>query len=216
MSSQSKPAFVTFTGVDDPDTVDDLRSLSDRYPIEWGVLVHPGRSEPPFADIPFQHRLRRAGLRLSAHLCGPLAAAVAKGRFPQFDLAGFSRVQINCGQRAADEAMVARASRYAACRGVRATLQCGGEFPPDGRVDWLYDISYGTGVRPRWYPQVNHAHPFCGVSGGIGPDNVIELLTSKLSVANGVPFWIDMETGVRTNGKLDLEKCAAVCAAAFG
>ena len=215
MSGHSMPAFITFTGVDDPETIDDLRVLSDRYPIEWGVLVHPGRSGPPFADLPLIHRLRRAGIRLSAHLCGPLAAAVVKGRFPKFDIAGFSRVQINHRRGAANGTTIARVSRYAACHGVRAALQCDGAFPPDGRVDWLYDISFGTGVRPTRFPQVDRAHPFCGVSGGIGPDNVVELLSSKLSVATGVPFWIDMETGVRTDGKLDLEKCATVCAAIY-
>lgn len=216
MSSHSKPAFVTFTGVDDPATVSALRALSERYPIEWGVLVDPDRSNPPFADSRLIHRLRGAGIRLSAHLCGPLAAAVVKGRLPQFEVAGFSRVQINHGLGTATRAMVDRVGRYAACHGLRAALQCDGEFPLDGRVDWLYDISFGAGVRPAWFPRVDRAHPFCGVSGGIGPDNVAELLSSKLSIAAGVPFWIDMESGVRTDGKLDLDKCAAVCGAIYG
>ncbi|MDE0452650.1 MAG: phosphoribosylanthranilate isomerase [Gammaproteobacteria bacterium] len=216
MSGHSKPAFVTFTGVDDPGTVNDLRALSDRYPIEWGVLVDPDRNIPPFADSPLIRCLRHAGIRLSAHLCGTLAAAVVKGRPPQFEVAGFSRVQINHGLGTATAAMIDRVGRYAACHGLRAALQCSGAFPLDGRVDWLYDISFGTGVQPGWFPPVDRAHPFCGVSGGIGPDNIVELLSSRLSIAADVPFWIDMESGVRTDGKLDLDKCAAVCAAIYG
>lgn len=215
MPNHAKPAFVTFTGVDDPETIDGLQALSDRYPIEWGVLVHPSRTTPPFADWTCIHRLRRAGIRLSAHLCGPLAAEIVRGRCPRFELAGFSRVQINHGRGPTDSATIGRVSRYAACRGVRAALQCNGAFPADGRVDWLYDVSYGTGIRPTWFPNVDRAYPFCGISGGIGPDNVNELLTTKLSITTGVPFWIDMESGVRTDGKLDLDKCAAVCAAIY-
>ena len=48
------------------------------------------------------------------------------------------------------------------------------------------------------------------------PHNVIELLSARLIVAMGVPFWIDIETGVRTDGLLDVDKCAAVCAAVYG
>ena len=71
-------------------------------------------------------------------------------------------------------------------------------------------------MRPRWLPQVYNTHPFCGVSGGIDLHNVIELLSARLIVAMGVPFWIDIETGVRTDGLLDIDKCAAVCAAVYG
>ena len=216
LTSHLKPAFIAFTGVDDPRTIGDLQALSERYPIEWGVLVHPDRNGPPFADPALLERLRSAGVRLSAHLCGPLAAAVVKGRPTEFEVAGFSRVQINHMQGRADGGVVARASRYAACQGVRAVLKCSGAFPPDGRVDWLHHLSLGKDVRPRWLPQIYNTHPFCGVSGGIDPHNVIELLSARLIVSMGVPFWIDIETGVRTDGLLDVDKCAAVCAAVYG
>ena len=59
-------------------------------------------------------------------------------------------------------------------------------------------------------------HPFCGVSGGIGPDNVTDLLTMNIAVDTGLLFWIDMESSVRSRGSFDLQKCEAVCREVYG
>jgi hypothetical protein len=37
-----------------------------------------------------------------------------------------------------------------------------------------------------------------------------------INAAPGELFWIGMESGIRSNGRLDLNKCEAVCRAVFG
>jgi hypothetical protein len=57
--------------------------------------------------------------------------------------------------------------------------------------------------------------PFCGYSGGIGPATVVEIL-GRIAAPDGALYWIDMESGVRTDGAFDLAKCEAVCRAVYG
>ena len=95
-----------------------------------------------------------------------------------------------------------------------ALLQCQGLFPDDARLDWLFDVSFGTGIRPTHWPRANPA-VLCGYSGGIGPDTV-SAVVEAIAAPAGVPYWIDMESGIRTNDRLDLDKCETVCRAVFG
>jgi phosphoribosylanthranilate isomerase len=98
---------------------------------------------------------------------------------------------------------------------VRTVLQCAGAFPDETGVDWLYDVSFGTGVKPKDWPALPAAGPFCGYSGGIGPETVVEIL-GRIAAPDGTPYWIDMESGIRTDGAFDLTKCEAVCRAVYG
>ena len=211
-----RPSFVTFTGVDERTSIAALQGLSGRYPIEWGVLLHPHPPGPLFPNADTIEKLRGAGLRLSAHVCDNFARDIAAGEKPRLNLAGFSRVQVNHGRNGATEEVIANVQAYAASQGLRAALQCSGAFPADGRVDWLYDVSFGEGVKPSAFPVLSQSFPLCGFAGGLGPDNVREVLSEQLAVATGVPFWIDMESGVRTGAYLEVDKCQAVCVEVFG
>lgn len=215
--NERKPAFITFTGVDDVVLLKGMRELSQRYPIEWGVLIDPARRhERLFPDDEQIDRIRQAGLRLSAHVCGELAQDIVTGRAERLNLGGFSRLQVNHGRDGASSDVVASVNRFAAAHGLRGVLQCNGEFPVDEtRVDWLYDVSFGEGVTPDSYPALSGTFPFCGYSGGITAETVNALLSERYPVADGAAFWIDMESGVRTGGSMDLEKCSAVCRAVY-
>ena len=47
----------------------------------------------------------------------------------------------------------------------------------------------------------------CGYAGGLGPDNLkAELEYLDYFLPENTVIWIDMETNVRTNAKLDLDK----------
>lgn len=83
---------------------------------------------------------------------------------------------------------------YHACGQESRALQAGG---PDLRID----RSGGRGVRGEFAPM-----PGCkvGYAGGIGPDNVVEVL-DRLETF-GHTYWIDMESGVRTADQFDLHK----------
>lgn len=74
----------------------------------------------------------------------------------------------------------------------------------------LYDVSGGKGIQPKkWHPPVEGVR--CGYAGGIGPDNVVEILKKIGDVAGETPFWIDMETKVRDDAdKFDIVKVESV------
>ena len=219
MASKTPPAFITFTGADDAKHCEGMVRLTRRYPVEWGILVdrekEGTRLFPPYEHI---ERFRTLGLRLCAHVCGTLAREIAVGGDPVVDLGGFSRIQVNHGRDGADAAVVSRVARFASKHGVRGVLQCGGpEFPSHAtNVDWLFDVSFGAGVRPDRFPPVRFDHPLCGLSGGINPENVGPTIERKIDVRPGLAYWIDMESGVRSDGEFDLKLCEAVCRAVYG
>lgn len=213
------PSFIAFTGVDRPDLLPGMKRLSSRYPIEWGVLVDPDQEDKPlFPDAAVRAALlAERDLRWAAHVCGagareivasPLTTAVA--------VAGVQRVQVNHSFAGSSPEQVAAARDYGRRLGVRTVLQCAGPFPTEAGVDWLYDVSFGTGVRPdRWPAPPAPGDAFCGYSGGIGPGSVVDIL-DRIAAPSGALYWIDMESGVRTDGAFDLAKCETVCRAVYG
>jgi hypothetical protein len=155
-------------------------------------------------------------LRWAAHVCGPAAQAIAAGRAGVVPpLAGFARVQVNHGFQGSDAQQVGAVSRFGQRLGLRTVLQCLSSFPADPRVDWLFDVSFGRGSRPATWPALPGAGPFCGFSGGINADNVRETL-ERIAAPPDAVYWIDMESGVRTDGRFDVAKCEAVCRAVYG
>lgn len=214
IQGSGKPAFITFTGVDRAELVSGMVELAAKYPIEWGILLDPAQEDKfLFPGEDERKKLLSAPLRFSAHVCGEPARDIACGRHPELDLKGFSRLQLNHGSEGSDERQISNAYNYCTRHGVRLALQCQGDFPRDTRADWLFDVSFGRGVRVTEWPVVRHNHPFCGFSGGLSPTTIKESLAGFHSVTD---YWIDMESGVRTDGLLDLEKCEQVCRLVYG
>lgn len=211
----TKPAFITFTGADRSDLIPGMQALAARYPIEWGILIDSDlQGQALFPVRQTIQDIRSAGLRLSAHICGTAASDIVGGRDPQLDLGGFARAQINHGRQGSSDACIENSYLFGVRYAVRPILQCSGAFPDDTRVDWLYDISFGTGIKPSTWPNLHSERPFCGYSGGLGPATIRDALPAFL-VTPGLAYWIDMESGVLTDGNFDLEKCEAVCKAVY-
>lgn len=212
------PAFIAFTGLDNPQNINDLRSLSARYPIEWGVLVDDEQTEKALFPNAADRRafVTAGGLRLAAHVCGKEAAKIANAPDKvEVDLTGYQRIQVNHSFSGSTNAQVENTWRFGRRMGVRIMLQCKDFFPAETRLDWLFDTSFGTGIAPARWPRLLSGGPFCGYSGGIGPANVLDVLKA-IDAPAGDLYWIDMESGIRTNGLLDLDKCETVCRAVYG
>lgn len=212
------PSFIAFTGVDRTNLLPGMMRLSARYPIEWGMLVDPEQEDKAL----FPNAVTRAallaepGLRWAAHICGASARdIVASPRDTVVAVTGVQRVQVNHSFQGSAPDQIAAVRDYGRRLGVRTVLQCAGAFPDDAAVDWLYDVSFGTGARPKNWPALPVSGPFCGYSGGIGPETVVEIL-GRIAAPDGAFYWIDMESGVRTDGAFDLVKCEAVCRAVYG
>ena len=205
------PRFLTFTGIDGQTDIIRARELALFYPIEWGVLFseeRQGRENryPSLANI--DYITAEPMLRLSAHLCGRYAKAVMAGEDPGISLRGFERTQIN--HVSPDQT---KAAAFGSARGITPIIQIRDlEFPEDKGCAMLFDRSGGRGVANTEWPR----HPgdrLVGYAGGISPNNIHDVLNA---VDSSGPYWLDMESGIRTDDLLDLDKCEAILNAVYG
>lgn len=216
-----KPEFITFTGIDDSTDLSRVASLSERYPLEWGVLfsgTQQGKAKRwPGLRALGDVQLYSRSVNFAAHLCGAYAhLVVARGglaldsmQIPAVLTGVYKRVQIN-------DTFPSRENIFSFQQrlGIRCIAQeVRGPFSHDDRISWLYDPSSGIGHRPAAWPIHPGDNRLVGYAGGIGPENVTEVLAQIDSTG---PYWIDMETRVRSNEWLDLDKCEAVCRAVYG
>lgn len=87
-----------------------------------------------------------------------------------------------------------------------------------GDISILLDRSKGRGVAPAvWPPPVSYSGRalHTGYAGGISPDNIEAVLdaTQRAVESSGNPahpYWLDMESGVRTDNRFDLTKVERV------
>lgn len=222
-----KLTSITFTGIDERTDLDRVQSISEKYPyVEWGVLLsyHWQENGNRYPNPALLERLEHRGLRLSAHLCGQMARDVADGETRKmyetinwnFDI--FRRCQLNTNVSA----------RYRELRSMRpfdrmldeVILQMAGGTSLDSflryteiplfHVGYLLDASGGRGIdTPIQVFDNKDIH--IGYAGGINPDNVGKKLKQLLDYYSYGSFWIDMESGVRTEDDwLDLDKVQQV------
>ena len=203
------PNFITFTGVDEWTDEQKMVDLSKKYSIEWGILFSPfnqGKKNRYPALEHLKRFLDTKGLRFSAHLCGKYSTSIMNGIIPELylDNTKFSRSQIN--SVSPDIKMI---SAFSNSMGIRCIAQTRGKtFPKNSSIDWLYDTSGGRGQEPENWPKFPNDGRLVGYAGGIGPDNVLGIL-EKINARGR--YWIDMESKIRTDDKLDLDLCEEVC-----
>ena len=84
------------------------------------------------------------------------------------------------------------------------------EYGEPSNMFGLFDASGGQGIFPRTWPnpiyKADEVFDYHGYAGGLGPDNLEQELPRIAEAAQGTRFWIDMESGVRTNDAFDLTK----------
>lgn len=209
----TKPEFITFVGVDRQTDLIEADKLACEYPIEWGVLFPPNNNDVAYPSIEVVEQILNIGGRKSAHLCFDIAdEVVSSGSVPaSVPLAHFERVQINArGQSVPEGCFKKIQDNY----GVQAILQLKGSvFNPVNGFQQIYDCSDGTGKLPEKVPPHPDGKTLVGYAGGIGPDTVSQYM--EMIDKNG-PFWIDMQSRIRTNGWFDLEKVRHVCELVYG
>ena len=213
MNAFRKPEFITFTGADADTDPTSMEWLASHYPIEWGLLFSPKRqgAEPRYPSLEACKRFLGAPLRLAAHLCGGYSRSIMEGGHEELPLwlGRFGRVQVNHGRPEP-----ARLRRFRDRSGAPMVIMQwrSDAFPAMWPgVDLLYDRSGGHGAVPSAWPP--HPGYLVGYAGGLGPENVREALAA---IGAAGPYWIDMESGVRTDDRFDLAKCRSVCEHVFG
>lgn len=218
-----KPISVTFTGLDARTDVRRLRDIQQRYPnAEFGILYSKTRTgaENRYPEKRVIAKFLRSGVNLALHVCGRLARQSFTDSFFDLsceiglgDLTRFDRIQLNGLSSLTDQ----RREHLEIPPGLEIIFQQHPSFPliterigkiTGGKPGILMDASGGEGIDTPF--QVTSI-PGCrvGYAGGINPDNVISKLEGLLQ-DGAQDFWIDMETGVRTNDWFDLDKAEEV------
>lgn len=224
---------VTITGADDNTDINSLMEIYKRYPfVEFGILFSPSRQGTyRYPTLDWVKDLMKAKLshncmdvnqlKLSAHLCGNytheylttgyLTSALNNLGNVMSGIA-FSRYQLNfnstknpackeffdsLGRCTTNQILQFNKANYDLCQKVIGIN--------NENIHFLYDGSGGRGVLPEKWQRVVPFH-FTGYAGGLNPDNLYEALIKINEAVGDNEIWIDTETGVRTDDKLDLEK----------
>lgn len=210
-----KPKFITFTGFDDRTSIEDMEAVSERYPVEWGVLISPTNRDARFPSVQAIQELNGAEMHLSLHCCGGFSKAVQMGnpgKLPVLIDGDFKRVQLNGKILMMQDKLVPVASALEVDVIIQNRKNCFHGVPLENVVE-LFDTSGGKGILPDKFPK--YPRYFCGYTGGLNPENVLEVI-KRIDAPEGAEYYIDMETGVRTNGWFDLSKVAKVCRLVYG
>lgn len=222
---QKSKTRMTFTGIDRKTDINALCAIQQEHPeVEFGVLIAKSRQgwEPRYPYFEHIIKLNGANLNLACHVCGRLARHIIHtGDFTQLEnyLNGyinlFSRIQLNVSGMGPEE--LPESITFKAPSGIREIII---QQHPDKPmlldrislsnvpVSVLFDASGGLGIESEFKPV--KANYRTGYAGGINPSNVQEkFLQLKNSGIDG-DFWIDMESGVRTDDWFDIDKVKQV------
>lgn len=231
----NNPNLISLTGADDKVNTKDLYNLTLAYPeVEWAILYFPekeGVNRNPTAAWREQFLSRRI-THSAAHLCGTqvfqdiLSNDRSSARID--DIARYGRVQLNINARREDFNRDQVLTVYERLKdaGITLILQYheGSKALIDmylkslttdelKRTNILFDGSKGKGKLPESWASplvVNGQMLYCGYAGGLGPDVVESELDKIKHAVSDAPYWIDMESGIRTDNEFDLVKCKKV------
>lgn len=223
-----KLRHITFTGIDARTDLQELRNIQRQYPIaEFGVLTsyHWYENGNRYLNPQFLCNFWGQGLNLALHICGLAAHDAADGNWYAIDshtiqcLGLFRRVQLNVANRTDTPFRLTCAPDG----NTEVIIQQKGKHEIKffqrsqwvGTVSVLLDASGGQGidtpidVLPNKFD--NGVSCFkVGYAGGINPDNVADKLAFLMENEDVGDFWIDMESGVRTDDWFDISKVRKV------
>jgi len=222
----STPA-ITFTGVDAKTGADFIKKIGRKYvhfsgykAVEFAILRSPKVGQSP--RYPDRDVIR--GItnyvypdQLAFHLCGRYARMVHDLEWRELcDLIDFglvSRVQVNSTE--CDEKAMITLQRFAVHIGRPVVMQWRGDaFPCVPGLHLLQDRSGGQGIaETQWIAPDNlcrKSNTRIGYAGGLNPDNIETTLPKIAAAARRKNFWIDCESGIRSDDWLDPVKVEAM------
>ena len=219
---------ITFTGLDARTNVEDLVAIQKKYPIaEFGVLMSKNweQNGNRYPNPELIQRFLDRGLNLSAHLCGSLAREAFKGYlepvmsiYQVFKHPDFKRVQLNISPYEniylQADTLKLKVDKEFIIQQHSPTLLYSQAFNrfeeknPDTKVTMLVDPSGGRGIDEGL--DIIATDFKTGYAGGINEDNVENKLRTLMSLDTVNDFWIDMESGVRTDDWFDIDKVVRV------
>jgi len=218
---------ITFTGIDAKTDIQDLIDIQHEFPIaKFGVLTsyHWYENGNRYLNPAFLNNLYAGNgeLNLSLHICGSMAHDAADGYWNKIEhhmfdtLRLFKRVQLNVANRTDNPYRLASTPN----KHTEVIIQQKGvhDIEMFERSMWmnvsvLLDASGGQGIDTPIEVLPNVGKSFkVGYAGGINPSNVADKLAYLLQNDQVGDFWIDMESGVRTDDWFDTNKAHMVLA----
>jgi phosphoribosylanthranilate isomerase len=224
---------VTITGADDAVHPESLLELQEQYPfVEWGILFsksqeglerYPSRGKRALFEVDYPPKLN-----LSAHFCGGYTREVLEQ--DKFDhlvccfVYGYKRVQLNYNFSVSKRWSFDKLIKLMDNNKDRSIiLQYNKSNAPyldvlhdlPDNFHFLYDSSGGRGnFGSDLLTRLPFSYRFTGYAGGLNPDNVEELVSTFATESTYFPikdnYWIDMESGVRTDNHFHLNKVKQV------
>jgi phosphoribosylanthranilate isomerase len=208
--------------------LDQLNLIHHTFNVELGFLYSEGRAglQPRYPDFQFiddsLYSLCYSPFRTSIHLCGKEAI----DKFFNKDTkllevcALANRVQLNMNMDSYDvNELVDKITEMSkdftliiqdnkSKKELVDSLNKLIPFKSDlSNVNFLYDASGGIGREIKDVKPV-HKLNYTGYAGGINPYNVLDILkTIQYHNDTGASYYIDMESGIRTDDKFDVNKC---------
>lgn len=222
---------LTLTGIDARCDVSELKALQEEYPqLEYGVLLSKTQIENGdnnrYPDLSVIKSFIDGGLNVSCHVCGSLARSTMRtGNFEELraflgDLYdSFKRLQFNInGCRCSsifrykgDTPIIIQAGTPEGM----IFYKCMNICDHSGKVSALVDSSGGRGEFSGYFDKMPEDDEHFGFAGGLGVGNVSRVLIHLNSRLGGKPFWIDMESSVRTDDWFDIDIARKVCEIVF-
>jgi len=214
---------ITFTGIDSKTDIKTLQEITEKYPIvEFGVLTsyHYYDNGNRYIEPILTDRLRDKKLNLSLHICGSAAHDASCGFWDKIDglmngnLDIFNRCQLNVANKNfnlvfcwrscfENQEIIIQQHSINEINVFKSSLYLWNKE----KFSVLLDASGGRGIDTQI--EILDGDYKVGYAGGINPDNVEYKLSYLMDKVRG-DFWIDMESGVRTNDWFDLEKVIKV------
>lgn len=224
---------ITFTGIDAKTDIQDLIDIQREFPIvEFGVLTsyHWYENGNRYLDPQIINDMRGKGLNLALHVCGSAAHDAAVGRWDLIDklvwsnIDLFHRIQLNISNRSDNPDSLYALPKIVGQEVIIQTHDALNTSIYDATINKFYgyrrmfgrsfsmllDASGGQGIDTPL--KVLPSRWKVGYAGGFNSANVAEKLSFLLENVKMGEFWIDMESGVRTNDWFDTNKVRMVLA----
>ncbi len=221
---------VTVSGPDTETDIATLVGMQTQNPyLEVGVLwATKAGLEPRYPSRKWIEKATELGLNFSLHLCGKYARdMVENGIAPEIP-GKPNRIQINCNGMVGYHGWWKVFEHAPFNNGTQFIIQVcdhigsywiGGAQGDGHHVVPLFDKSGGKGISvetEEWAKPLPLAPwqvpAWNGFAGGIRPDNIVNTAQAISATRPGYcrDFWLDMESGLRTDGKFDLDKVTQI------
>lgn len=226
--------MVSFIGVDSwtncykLEKLDKLAKLTNKLDVEFGFLYSEAQAgvKPRYPKLEeimlMKDFFRRRQMAHSVHLCGQEAIDkfLVRDRTILNMCEGASRVQLNFNiEKYNQDALALRLIELAESGDVPSIVLQSNKSKKDFinkvkkldltiDLDWfniLYDASGGFGRTIDIIEPVDRRY-YTGYAGGINPENLTSVIHRIDDVVGKDRYYIDMESGIRTNDKLDIQK----------